>query len=274
MGRQDHRREGAQLGVQMARAEGNPFVHFGHRGGHASGGGEHPTSEGRGNGRWTALGESVHAIQVTDGRLEARSDRLVGRARGAEIDGDTCCEPRATARGRGGRRRGTLAPDPSGRRRRLDGRSERAAQARSRGRPRSHASSRDDVGRPWRGPYESRRNRTGCRPGSERIRRCRSALYEAMPRSSRPCGSTSPDYGRTTWRAVALPFAKMVQGGMELERAAVLSGLTAKHTASPACDGKSVARPALLHLPSPRRGRSRDGPRPGQQAHQRRIPSG
>ena len=116
--------------------------------------GAHPTSEGRGNGRWTALGESVHAIQVTDGRLEARSDRLVGRARGAEIDGDTCCEPRATARGRGGRRRGTLAPDPSGRRRRLDGRSERAAQARSRGRPRSHASSRDDVGRPWRGPYE------------------------------------------------------------------------------------------------------------------------
>ncbi len=143
-----------EVPTRAAGAQGNPFVHFGHRGGHASGGGEHPTSEGRGNGRWTALGESVHAIQVTDGRLEARSDRLVGRARGAEIDGDTCCEPRATARGRGGRRRGTLAPDPSGRRRRLDGRSERAAQARSRGRPRSHASSRDDVGRPWRGPYE------------------------------------------------------------------------------------------------------------------------
>ena len=136
-------------------------------------------------------------------------------------------------------------------------------------------------------------------------------------------------------------FAKMVQGGMEL-RAAVLSGLTAKHTASPACDGipldcppvgsfrvspdgplrprsrvrsrgcwspapagsgsssgspdrcwpsarhrhrrtsprprrapASVRRAAGPSAPaSPRRGRSRDGPRPGQQAHQRRIPSG
>ena len=28
VGRQDHRREGAQLGAQMARAEGNPFVHL------------------------------------------------------------------------------------------------------------------------------------------------------------------------------------------------------------------------------------------------------
>ena len=184
MGRQDHRRQG----VQMARSQGDPFVHFGHRGGHASGGGEHPTSEGRGNGRWTALGESVHAIQVTDGRLEARSDRLVGRARGAEIDGDTCCEPRATARGRGGRRRGTLAPGPSGRRRRLDGRSERAAQARSRGRPRSHASSRDDVGRPWRGPYERAATGLGVvqvRSGSAVVarlptRRCREARSRAV----------------------------------------------------------------------------------------------
>ena len=44
--------------------------------------GSNPTSEGHGNGRWTALGESVHAIQVTDGRLEDRDDRLVGRAGG------------------------------------------------------------------------------------------------------------------------------------------------------------------------------------------------
>ena len=50
----------------------------------------------------------------------------------------------------------------------------------------------------------------------ERSRASRRSWRKRSPRSSRPCGSTSPDYGRTTWRAVALPLRKMVQGGMEL----------------------------------------------------------
>ena len=48
--------------------------------------GSTPLPKGAATAAGTALGESVHAIQVTDGRLEARSDRLGGRARGAVSD--------------------------------------------------------------------------------------------------------------------------------------------------------------------------------------------